>query len=112
MSDRTRHFIVITLAGVLLVLTLLAMSVKAAHADPVVDHDPDLYVYQIQKVAPNSNSGILLVTLSNGKMDALRPCKYEDGTHCYWVASRMGNGIGRSFIVTRGILFYVNLRGL
>lgn len=30
--------------------------------------------------------------------DSLPPCKSEDGTHCYWDADTMGNGIGHDVV--------------
>ncbi len=30
--------------------------------------------------------------------DALKPCKYEGATHCYWDASTMGNGHGHDYV--------------
>lgn len=40
-----------------------------------------------------------------------RPCEYEDSVACVWDARHMGNGIGRSFIVSRtGHVKYVTHR--
>lgn len=30
--------------------------------------------------------------------DALKPCKYEGATHCYWDANTMGNGHGHDYV--------------
>jgi hypothetical protein len=40
-----------------------------------------------------------------------RPCKYEDSVGCVWDAHHMGNGEGKSFVVTpRGRVIYVSHR--
>lgn len=36
----------------------------------------------------------------------LPPCEHEDSNNCYWNASTMGNGIGRSFTDIMGEVFY------
>lgn len=38
----------------------------------------------------------------------LPPCAFEDSTWCYWDASTMGNGSGRSFIALGDRPFYLN----
>jgi hypothetical protein len=35
----------------------------------------------------------------------LAPCATEDSHNCYWDASRMGNGIGESFIDWNGVTY-------
>lgn len=80
----------------------------AAHADPVQDQPGGVHV---TRISPAPAGPAITVTLSNGKRDQLRPCVYEDGRRCYWQADQMGNGVGSSFVTTRGVRFYVNLTG-
>lgn len=101
----------------LLLLTALVFLAAPASraAEPVPNTTPGLYVSNVIPVSglvPGSESAKIVVILSNGKVDVLSPCRYEDGRHCYWAASARGNRQGRSFIVTRGRIFYLNLAGI
>lgn len=76
----------------------------AAHADPVPAVPGGVHVTSISH-APAGDR--ITVKLSNGAVDILAPCRYEDGRRCYWDAGTRGNGRGTSFIVTRGYVFTV-----
>ena len=41
------------------------------------------------------------------KGEPLPPCPVEDADNCYWDATTMGNGLGRSFITVNGVTTYV-----
>lgn len=46
---------------------------------------------------------------ANAARAGLAPCEYEDSNHCVWDARHMGNGHGRSFVVSRhGVVRYVS----
>ncbi|WP_289445418.1 hypothetical protein, partial [Klebsiella pneumoniae] len=64
----------------------------------------DLHIVRVVPVdsGPLADTGLIIVTLSNNKSDLLRPCRTDDGRHCYWDASQRGNGVGDDFITTRG----------
>lgn len=108
MTDRTRTRITLGLAIALFAVTMVVMASKAI-ADPTPAPN-GLYVKYIEPLGPTGSPW--KIRLSNGKTDVIKPCVYEDGRHCYWVADRMGDGKGTSFIVTRGHVFEMNLRGL
>lgn len=36
----------------------------------------------------------------------LVPCPEEDSRNCYWDATLMGNGVGRSFVNIGGVTYY------
>lgn len=36
------------------------------------------------------------------------PCPTEDSTNCVWLATRQGNGLGRSFIAVFNSVFYIS----
>lgn len=80
-------------------------STRPAEADPTPP--PGLHVTRIVYIdsGPWADTGRMIVTLSNHKSDVLKPCRTEDGRHCYWNAQIRGDGRGDSFIVTRGHRF-------
>lgn len=86
--------VTIVLASIL--ASIVTTSAPVA-ADPIPGGARDVVAVTSGPVGPR-----IAVTLSNGARDILRPCAYEDGRHCYWLASEMGNGMGYSLIVTRG----------
>lgn len=98
---------VVLLAAMLLGLVGGWFDVAKA-ADPVPDNNPRLWVYMVAPVV-KGDTVELHTRLSNGRRDVLKPCRYEDGRHCYWVGSSFGNGNGRDFIVTAGTVFYLDL---
>lgn len=106
MQSKTRP---LAAALLLLLITLAVMFVKAdkAHADPVVNTNPDLYVVRIVAIPERPNQ--IWIKMSNGDTDVLKPCRYEDGRHCYWNGGERGNHHGQSFLVTRGRIFYVEV---
>lgn len=95
------------LAGVALAGALIGawISPGRAYADPVPATPDGVHVVKLGAgpVGPR-----IAVTLSNGARDILAPCRYEDGRACYWDGGEMGNGVGRSFVVTRGRVFTVD----
>lgn len=95
--------------NLLILLALVLSAPTPAHADPT-PAPRGLYVAYVEPLGPPGSP--IFIELSNGKQDVLTPCKYEDGRHCYWNAGTRGNGKGRSYLVTRGHVFYMNLRGL
>jgi len=95
-------------ALVVVLVTLAGGWFNVAKADPVPDNNPRLYVKVIAPLVHDHGTH-LRVGLSNGRWDVLNPCRYEDGRHCYWVGSAMGNGNGRDFIVTAGRVYYLDL---
>lgn len=36
----------------------------------------------------------------------LMPCDTEDSDNCYWDAEQQGNGVGKSFVVLDGKVYY------
>lgn len=82
----------------------LVMAPAVAHADPVPDAPGGVYL-QVVNQAPVGPR--VTVTLSNGRTDVLRPCRFEDGRHCYWDGGTRGNGHGDSFVVTGGRRYMV-----
>lgn len=92
------------------VLMVLPIGTLPTSADPT-PAPAGLHVTHIQPVdsGPLAGTGRIIVTLSNERSDVLKPCRVEDGRHCYWDASSRGNGIGRDYIVTRGHRFFVSL---
>lgn len=88
------------------VAAVAVLAPAAAHADPTPAVAGGVYV---KRVSSKPAGPAITVTLSNGKRDQLSPCVYEDGRHCYWIGSSMGNGIGRDFLVMSGTVFSVDL---
>lgn len=84
----------------------LWVSPGRAHADPVDNTNPAVYV---SHMSPQPAGPAVTVTLSTGKVRQLNPCRVEDGRRCYWQADVRGNGIGRSFVVLGGVRYFVNI---
>lgn len=95
------HLIAVAIIGALIGLWL--SPGRAYAADPIPGGARDVVALDAGPAGP-----AITVHLSNGAADVLRPCKFEDGRHCYWLASERGNGIGRSLIVTRGRVHHVS----
>lgn len=104
-APRLRYIVAVLVALAAAVIVLAPLTPTPAHADPTPAPD-GLYVVRVD---PAPAGPRITVTLSNGATDKLHPCRYEDGRRCFWLAEQRGNRVGRSYVVTRGHVFYLNL---
>lgn len=97
--------------AMLLLLLTLAFDLLApapAHAEKLEPADRDVHTVRVTYVERFRVGTLAYVELNDGSTWHLRPCKFEDGRHCYWDAGTFGNHIGRSFIVVRGTRLFTN----
>lgn len=100
-------------AGIqILVVVLAALAFNlaeptAAHAEQVEAPDHKVDTARVTYAEFHPSRPLLYVELNDGSTWRLRPCRVEDGRHCFWVSTR-GNGIGRSWIVVRGTRIFTN----
>ena len=101
----------ITLAAMHLLLAFVTVAWLApatpAHAEQIEAPDRSVDTMRVSYVEPMR--GHLYVELNDGSTWTLRPCRFEDGRHCYWDAGTRGNNRGRSFVVVRGTAIYTRL---
>jgi hypothetical protein len=100
------------LAGIQILLVTLATFAfdlqQPAHAEQIEPADRTVDTMRVTYVERFRFGTLRYVELNDGSTWHLRPCRFEDGRHCYWDAHTRGNHIGRSFIVVRGTTIFTN----
>lgn len=100
-----RHLVAVAILGALIGLWI---SPGRAYAGQVEPADRDVKRLSVTYAEPVDRRAVF-VEMNDGSAWMLRPCRSEDARTCYWDARRFGNGVGRSFVVLRGRVVYVNI---
>jgi len=89
----------------LLLALALALAPSTAHAEQLEPADRTVSTVRVTYVEP-TNTRAIYVELNNGATYKLKPCRVEDGRHCFWDAASVGNHTGHSFVVVAGRVIY------